>query len=205
MSRITVLDRLRTLAARRTIVTLGELRRRGIHHQVVRRALDLGLLTKLDRGLYLTATGPLDFERRMLLASRRVPHGIVCLETALRFHRVLDSDSDVIWMAIDRKARKPAVEGLGLRFVRFSGDALTQGVVNTRIDGVPVRVYSVAKTVADCFKYRNKIGLQIAARSFRESFRQSKCSRERVQHFARICRVGRILNSSLYKELNACL
>lgn len=106
-------------------------------------------------------------------------------------------------MAIDRKARKPAVEGL--RFVRFSGDALTQSVVNSRIDGIPVRVYSVAKTVADCFKYRNKIVLEIATRSFRESFRQGKCSRERVQHFASICRVSRILNSRLYNELNSYL
>jgi predicted transcriptional regulator of viral defense system len=105
-------------------------------------------------------------------------------------------------MAIDRKARKPIVKALRLRFVRFSGDALTQGVVNTRIDGMPVRVYSVAKTVADCFKYRNKIGLEIATHSFRESFRQRKCSRERLQHFARICRVSRILNSNLYSELN---
>ena len=94
-------------------------------------------------------------------------------------------------MAIDRKARKPVVKGLSLRFVRFSGDALTQGVVNTRIDGIPVRVYSVAKTVADCLKYRNKIGLETAVRGLRESFNQRKCSRERLLHFARICRVGR--------------
>ena len=92
-------------------------------------------------------------------------------------------------MAIDRKARKPSVKGLPFRFVRFSGDALTQGVVNTRIEGVPVRVYSVAKTVADCLKYRNKIGVEVAMRNLRESVRQKKCSRERLRHFAKICRV----------------
>ena len=167
--------------------------------------MDLGRLTKPGRGLYLTSTGPLDFEQRLLIACRRVPRGVVCLESALRFHGVLDSNSDAIWMAIDRKARKPMVKGLCLHFVRFSGDALTQGVVNTRINGIPVRVYSVAKTVADCFKYRNKIGLEIATRGFREGFCQSKCSWERVQHFARICRVSRILNLSLYKQLNSCL
>lgn len=108
-------------------------------------------------------------------------------------------------MAIDRRARKPTVEGLRLCFVRFSDDALTQGVINTRIHGIPVRVSSVAKTVADSFKYRNKIGLETALRSFQESLRHRKCSWERVQHFARICRVSRILNSKLYNELNSCL
>lgn len=151
--------------------------------------MDLGLLAKLDRGWYQTSSGPLDFEHRIVAACKRVPHGVVCLETALRFHGIVDSNSDAIWMAIDRKARKPAVKGLPLRFVRFSGDALTQGVVNTRIDGLPVRVYSVAKTVADCLKYRNKIGVEIAMRSLRESIRQKKCSRERLRHFAKICRV----------------
>src|SRR5579862_7881321 len=170
MSRTAPLDRLQELAHRQTIVSLGELRKHGIHHQIVRRALDRGLLTKIDRGWYLTSTDRPIFERRVLLACKRVPHGVVCLESALRFHGVLDSNSEVIWMAIDRKARKPVVKGLRLHFVRFSGDALTQGVVNTRIDGIPVRVYSVAKTVADCFKYRNKIGLEIATRSFREGF-----------------------------------
>jgi predicted transcriptional regulator of viral defense system len=106
-------NRLRMLFDGETTVSLGELRVHGIHHQVVRREVDLGLLTKLDRGLYLTSTGPLDFERRMLLGCKRVPHGVVCLESALRFHRVLDSNSDAIWMAIDRKARKPHGESAG--------------------------------------------------------------------------------------------
>lgn len=192
MSRTTLLNRLRTLVDGQTVVSLGELREHRIHHQVVRRAVELGLLTKLDRGLYLTSTG-LDFERRIAVACKRIPHGVVCLESALRFHRVLDSNSDAIWMAIDRKAREPSVKGLPLRFVRFSGDALTQGVVNTRIGGVPVRVYSVAKTVADCFKYRNKIGVETAVRSLRQSLSTKKCSRERLHHFAKVCRVSRLL------------
>jgi len=204
-SRISSAERLQKLTDRQTIVLPGDLRENRIHHQAARRAVDLGLLTKPARGLYLTSTGPLDFEQALLIACRRVPHGVVCLESALRFHGVLDSNFDAIWMAIDRKARKPQVKGLRLHIVRFSGDALTQGVVNTRIDGIPVRVYSVAKTVADSFKYRNKIGVETAVRSFRESFRQRRCSWERVQHFARICRVSRILNSRLYSELNAHL
>ena len=87
-------------------------------------------------------------------------------------------------MAIDRKARKPVVKSLRLRFVRFSGHALTQEVVNTRIDGVPVRIYSVAKTIADRLKYRRKIGPHLAIQALREGIAQRKRSRERLQHFA---------------------
>jgi predicted transcriptional regulator of viral defense system len=87
------------------------------------------------------------------------------------------------------------VNGLRLRFVRFSGSALTQGVVNTRIDGVPVRIYSVVKTIADCLKYRKKIGIHFATRALRVV--QGKCSRERLQHFAKICRVNKLLRTTL--------
>jgi len=80
-----------------------------------------------------------------------------------------------------------------MHFVRFSGNSLTQGVVNTRIDGVPVRIYSPAKTVADCFKCRKTIGPEITIRAFRESVRQNKCSRERLWHFAKICRVDKVV------------
>jgi predicted transcriptional regulator of viral defense system len=89
-------------------------------------------------------------------------------------------------MAIDRKARKPAVTGLQLRFVRSSGQALTKGVVNMRIDCVAIRVYSVAKTIADCLKYRRKVGLNLAIEALQEGILQENCSLERLQHFAKI-------------------
>ncbi len=96
------------------------------------------------------------------------------------------------------------MKGLRLRFVRFSGDALTQGVINTRIDDVPVRIYSVAKTIADCLKYRMKIRIRLAIQALRESVPQWKCSRERLQHFARHCRVKKLLQIA-YARLSANL
>jgi len=82
---------------------------------------------------------------------------------------------------------------LKLRFVRFSGDAFTQGVVNTKIDGVPVRIYSAAKTIADCLKYRRKIGKRLATRLLTESISGRKCSEQRLRHFAKICRVNKLV------------
>jgi predicted transcriptional regulator of viral defense system len=99
-------------------------------------------------------------------------------------------------VAIDFKAKKPVVDGLKLRFVRFSGNALTQGVFNTTIDGVPVRIYSAAKTVADCLKYRRKIGSDLAARILRESIAGKKCSEQRLRHFAKICRVNKLVQAA---------
>src|SRR6266403_342047 len=136
---------------------------------------------------------PQTFERQIILACERVPKGIVCLKSAVRFHGLLPLDSTSIWMAIDFKAKKPVVNGLRLRFVRFSGQALTQGVLNTKIDGVAVRIYSEAKTIADCLKYRRKMGGKLAINVLRESIARRKCSKQRLRHFAKICRVGKLV------------
>lgn len=98
----------------------------------------------------------------------------------------LETGSGPIWMAIDRKAKKPVVDCLKLRFVRFSGDALTLGVVNKKISGVPIRIYSAAKTVGDCLKYRRKIGSRLAKNILCESIAEEKCSEQRLRHFAKI-------------------
>jgi predicted transcriptional regulator of viral defense system len=187
------MQRLRDLVERLRVIRASDLRKHGIHHQILKRAVDRRFLTKIDRGLYIVSDRPVDFDRQLILACKRVPHAVVCLRSALQFHGILSLDTEAIWMAIDRKARKPVVNGLRLHLVRFSGRALTQGVINTRIDGVPIRVYSAAKTVADCLKYRKKIGTNIALLALQESLRQNKCSCERLKHFARICHVERLV------------
>src|SRR5882762_3000632 len=196
MSRPPHSERIRSLADRFRVIRASELNKYRIHHQILRRALDRGTVVKLHRGLSASKEFPATLEQRIVLACKRVPHGVVCLESALEFHSLIPSASDAVWMAIDRKARKPTLNGLKVCFVRFSGRALTQGVVNTRIDGVPVRIYSVAKTIADCFKYRRKIGIETAVHALRASIRMNKCSRERLLHFADICRVGRLLRAA---------
>jgi predicted transcriptional regulator of viral defense system len=117
----------------------------------------------------------------------------LCLESALELHGLVPSGSDTVWMAIHRKARKPTTKGLRMNFVRFSGKALTQGVVNARIDGMPIRVYSAAKTITDCLSINAKLEIETAIQAFRTVRQLNKCSRERILHFASICRVGRPL------------
>jgi hypothetical protein len=102
-----------------------------------------------------------------------------------------------LWMAIDRKARLPTVDAVSIRFVRFSGAALNDGVEEHLIEGVPVRVTSAAKTVADLFKYRNKIGLQLALHALRSCLRKQKGTRDELWRFAIICRVETVLRPYL--------
>src|SRR5260370_28168582 len=188
--------RLVSIVERRTVVRARDLYRSGIHPEALSRALRAGLFLKIGRGLYARKDFSADFERQIMLACKRVPNGIVCLKPAVRFHGLVPLDCASIWMAIDFKAKKPVAGGLKLRFVRFSGQALTQGVENRRIDGVPVRIYSAAKTIADCLKYRKKLEGNLAVKVLRESIDRRKCSEQRLWHFARICRVRKLVHAA---------
>jgi predicted transcriptional regulator of viral defense system len=187
------MKRLISIAEKKIVLRAGDLSRYGIHAQTVSRAVRHGLLVKIGFGLYACQAFSKNYKRRVMVACQRVPHGVVCLESALHFHGILPPTLGPIRLAIDRKARKLALQDLRLRFVRFSSQALTQGVVNMRIDGEPVRVYSIAKTITDCLKYRSKIRPNLAVDALREAIRQKKCSRERLQHFARIRRVEKLV------------
>src|SRR6266436_3316624 len=146
------MKRLISILNKRTVVRARELYRSGIHPQELSRALERGLLLKIGRGLYARADYPADFERQIVLACKRVPAGVVCLESAAKFHGLFPFDAASIWMAIDFKAKKPVANGLGLGFVPFAAKAFTRGVVNRRTEGVPVRLSSPAKTVANCLR-----------------------------------------------------
>jgi predicted transcriptional regulator of viral defense system len=114
---------------------------------------------------------------------------VICLLSALRFHELTTQAPFEVWIAIAEKAWRPRVEYPRLRIVRFSKAALSEGVKEHKLEGVPVRVFEPAKTVADCFKYRNKIGLDVAIEALRECWRERRCSMDDLWHFADVCRV----------------
>jgi predicted transcriptional regulator of viral defense system len=124
----------------------------GIHRRYLAIACSQGLIQRVARGLYVPVGSVRNGRQLMLQACRRVPHGVLGLSSALYFHCLLQQEPPQVWMAIGDKARVPRVDSIPLKIVRFSGEALTQGIVNLKVDGVPVRVYSPMKTVADCFK-----------------------------------------------------
>ena len=132
-----------------------------------------------------------------LEACKRVPRGVVCLLSALQFHKLTTQAPSEVWLALDRKARAPREGGQPLRFVRMSGRALTEGIEDHRIEGVAVKVYKPAKTVADCFKYRNKIGLDVALEALRDYRQKHRAGMDELWRFAKICRVERVMRPYL--------
>jgi predicted transcriptional regulator of viral defense system len=130
-------------------------------------------------------------------ATKRVPKGVVCLLSALRFHNLGTQLPSEVWMAIDRKAWAPKMIGIRLRIVRFSGSALTSGIERHKVGGVTMRVFSAAKTVADCFKFRNKIGLDVALEALRACWRERRATMDEISNYARICRVANVMRPYL--------
>jgi predicted transcriptional regulator of viral defense system len=126
-----------------------------------------------------------------------VPHGVVCLLSALNFHGLGTQLPSEVWIAVDRRARRPAFANPPLRVVRFTGKALTAGIEIHTIERQSVRIYNVAKTLADCFKYRNKIGLDVALEALGDAWRTRRFTMEEIDRFARICRVERVMRPYL--------
>lgn len=170
-----------------------DLKERGLSPEYLRRLEQRGLVERDGRGLYRAADLEVTEHHTLVEACKRVPHGVACLLTALEFHVFTTQAPFEIWIAIDVKARLPKVDDLPLRIFRFSGEAFSYGIEEHWIEGVRVRVYNPAKTVADCFKYRNKIGLDVALEALREARRERLATMDQIYRAARVCRVDRVM------------
>ncbi len=190
-------DRTLKLARRSQGVTARELAQAGIHTQVLSRLVTGGELERIARGLYRLPEHMVTEHHGLAVAAAAVPHGIVCLLSALQYHGIGTQLPSEVWMAIDRRARRPALRYPPLRIVRYTGAALTEGVETHRLEGREVRVYNVAKTIADCFKYRNKIGLDVALEALREAWRARRFTMDALDRYAAVCRVQRVMRPYL--------
>lgn len=194
---MTTAERILKLAARQRLVRPRDVEALGIARAFLTRLERRGLLERRARGVYVLADAPVSEHHSLALAAKLVPRGVVCLLSALRFHGLTTQDPHEVWMAIDFKARKPSVEFPALRIVRFSGRSLADGIETHLIEAVPVRIYSPAKTVADCFKYRNKIGMDVALEALRDALRKRKATIDEVHRFAKVCRVANVIRPYL--------
>lgn len=179
------------------IVRPADLEIRGIPRARLYSLAQKGLVERRGRGIYVARNHALTAEHALAQAAKRVPGGIICLLSALSFHDLTTQLPADVWIAIPEKARKPRLDYPRLRVTRFSGAALTEGVETHSIEGVDVRVYSAAKTVADCFKYRNKVGIDVAIEALREFSRRHRGGATELARFARICRVTRVMQPYL--------
>lgn len=174
-----------------------DLRSHGIPRLYLRMAADKGLVMRVGRGLYIARGSRPTQHHSLAQASKRVPHGIVCLLSALRFLDLTTQSPFQVWLAIGDKARLPKTDSPPLRIVRFSQKTLAYGVQEHRIAGVSVRIFSAAKTVADCFRYRNKIGLDVALEALRECRRKRRATADELWQAAMVCRVANVMRPYL--------
>lgn len=164
---------------------------------VLTRMVKKGSLVRVARGLYALPDRKLSEHASLCEIAVKYPQGIICLLSALRYHGVGTQSPFEVWLAIPNKARPPALEYPPLRIVRFSGVSLTEGIETHFIDGVPVRITSVARTVVDCFKFRNKIGINVALEALREALRDKKTTINVLWCFAEMNRVTNIIRPYL--------
>jgi hypothetical protein len=174
-----------------------ELEARGITRVHLARLVRQGRVGRLGRGIYAIAGHEPTAEHTLAHVAKLVPQGVLCLLTALRFHELTTQSPAEVWLALPEKARIPKLEYPRLRIARFSGLALTEGIDEHMVEGVPLRVYSPAKTVADCFKYRNKVGIDVAVEALRDFDRSHRGGATELAHFAEICRVSRVMQPYL--------
>jgi predicted transcriptional regulator of viral defense system len=189
--------RIQTLLRRAGPTRSRELVAAGVTRSQLSRMVAAGRLVRVARGLY-AMPGYRGGEHSALVAvAKRAPGALFCLLTALRIHELTTQAPFEVWIAIGNKDHPPRLDYPPLRAMRFSAAALSAGVETRRFDGTTVRVTSVAKTVADCFKFRNKIGLDVALEALREARRAKKASADELWRYAKINRVTNVMRPYL--------
>ncbi len=165
----------------------------GVPREYLARLHRQGKLNRLGRGIYILPDTPITEHHSYAEVVKRVPEAVLCLLSALAFHEITTQNPSSVWIALRKGARKPAVTSPSLRIVRLTGSSLTEGIETHPVEGVPVRVFSAAKTVADCFKFRNKIGLDVAIEALKDCVRQKKANINEIYRYAKICRVSNVI------------
>ena len=152
-----------------------------------------GIIERVGRGLYQLPNIDLGRHQSLAEVSKLVPNAVVALLSALNYHNITTQNPHQIWLAIEGKAWRPEISHPPVRFVTMSGESLHAGVEEHSIDGVPIKVFCPAKTVVDCFKYRNKVGLDVALEALREGWSARKFTMDELLRYAEICRVRKVM------------
>lgn len=196
-SPVTASDRVLKMATRAGVIHAREVRSAGISHEYLRRMVFAGQLVRVGRGLYMPTIGSLSEHSSLVLCAKAVPKGVICLISALRFHGVGTQLPSETWVAIQRGDAIPRIHAPRLRVIKMSGPSFSAGQETYSVDGVRVRIYSAAKTVADCFKFRAHVGLDVALEALRESIRLKKATRDEIWRHAHHCRITNIIRPYL--------
>ena len=185
------------LARKLGVLRPRDLRAAGLRREYVQRLLARGELERIGRGLYTAPAAKVSAHRSLAEVSKAAPQGVVCLLSALRYHGLTTQHPSEVWLALPSKAWRPRRTPFPVRVVYLSAGAHRAGIETQTIDGVTVRIYSPAKTVADCFKFRNKIGIDVAVEALRDYLKKHRGGVDALWRYAKICRVQRVMQPYL--------
>lgn len=184
------------------ILRASEAKRLGVHPKVLQTMHRNNLIERLSRGLYRLADMPLLDESDLVIVAKKIPQSIICLTSALSYHQITTQIPRFISVAIKQGSEPPKLEYPPIRIFWFSKKNFEEGVETHELDGISVRIYSMERTLADCFKYRNKIGLPVALEALKIYLREKQPNLDLLMHYASLCRVGKILNYYLEAIIN---
>ncbi len=190
-------DDILELARRRHVLRAVDVREHGASPQLLIRLHQAGRLQRFSRGLYGLPDAAITEHQTRIEVCQRVPKAVLCLLSALQFHEMGTQLPHEVWIALPEGTHAPALDYPPLRVARLRGAAYTEGIQTVTEHGPPIRVYSAAKTVTDCFKFRHKIGLDVALEALQDAWRQRKVTMDELNHFARINRVQRVMQPYL--------
>ena len=194
---MTEAERTLDLVKRLGLVRPKDLNQHGIPVIYLRRLLHRGELVQLARGVYAVAGHEPTLHHSLAMVSKRIPRGVVCLLSALAYHEIGTQLPSVVWLAIDQRSRPLVTTDLPAKIVRFGARSLVEGVEEHSVEGVTMRITNPAKTVADCFKFRNKVGLDIAVEALKDAWRKRKVTMAELDRFAATNRVTHVMRPYL--------
>jgi predicted transcriptional regulator of viral defense system len=189
----TSMERLLELARKQSVIRASDLAESGIPRNYLGRLVRAGKLEKVGKGLYSSPEVPATEHRTLLEVCKKVPQAVICLVSALRFHELTTENPFEVWIALQPGDWTPRTGYPPIHAVRFSGRSFTFGIEKHSVEGGEIRVYNPAKTVADCFKFRSKVGTELAIQALRECFRAKKASMDELWAAAKVCRVANVM------------
>lgn len=190
-------QRILDLARQKVLLRASDLDSIGAPRVVLTRLTAAGLLERVGRGLYRLPDAQVSEFESMVTIATKAPQAVFCLLTALQFHELTTQLPRQVWIAMPRGSHPPRVDYPPVKMVQFTGEAYSAGIEEVERDGIKLRVYSVAKTVADCFKHRNKVGLDVALEALKDARTRSKASVDDIWRFAKVCRVANVMRPYL--------
>ena len=169
----------------------------GIHRRTLYGLRDEGIIVSVTRGLFRLADMDIPTQVNLMDVAKKVPRGVICLVSALAFHELTTQIPHQVWLAVERKARKPKVEYPPVKILYFSGDSFSLGIEKYRIVQQEVRIYNPPKTVIDCFRWHNTVGIDVAIEAARDYLKRRDASPSKLMEYAKVCKVEKFVRPYL--------